>query len=149
MLPADQLSLKALDLADVNLRHFKNTKCTSAEIATAIWAMELCQSKFLTDNDASSPKFVLYTDCQTVAGLLSRRLRLETRHFKSRKSGKLLSNAMLYKRFYDLCDAVKPEILWLKGHSKRSKDDRIREAFATVDQKTRNALRSHRLKPDT
>ncbi|MES2769898.1 MAG: RNase H family protein [Bdellovibrionota bacterium] len=87
-----------------------------------------------------SASVTLYTDCQTVAGLIGRRDKLEKTNFISQAKQTPLANADLYKEFYKIYDQLHPEIIWVKGHTS-SKDTKIKKNFSTVDKEVRKALR--------
>jgi len=82
----------------------------------------------------------VYTDCQTVTGLIDRRDKLEKTNFISQTKQTPLANADLLKEFYKIYDQLHPEIIWVKGHTS-SKDTKIKKNFSTVDKEVRKALR--------
>jgi ribonuclease HI len=83
----------------------------------------------------------IYTDCEAIVGLPRRRADLEQNEFLSRRSGKPLSNADLYQELYRRFDTLKPEILWVKGHSSSKAQDIIQTRFSMVDRAARYHLR--------
>lgn len=87
-----------------------------------------------------SSHVTLYTDCQTVTGLLDRREKLEKTNFISGAKGTPLANADLYKEFYKIYDQIRPNIIWVKGHTS-NKDSIIKKNFSLVDKAVRRALR--------
>jgi ribonuclease HI len=114
--------------------HFKevvDTTCTRAELQAMIWVMDEC----------GEPGLTLYTDCQTLVGLADRRSKLEASGFKSRRSGRVLAQADLYKRVFALCDQWQPSICKVKGHTKSADRDEIDARFAELDRRLRRELR--------
>jgi ribonuclease HI len=92
---------------------------------------------------SAAPKLsqvTLYTDCQTVTGLLDRREKLEKTNFISQTKLAPLANADLYKEFYKIYDQVQPKIIWIKGHI-ANKDSDIKKNFSFVDKEVRRSLR--------
>ncbi|MBF0300474.1 MAG: hypothetical protein HQK51_17280 [Oligoflexia bacterium] len=86
----------------------------------------------------------VFTDCQNIHSLTKRRMTLETTNFISKGSGKILSNADLYKTIYSLCDLLQPQIILVKGHSpSRDKDENfILKNFSLLDKMVRHKLRN-------
>jgi ribonuclease HI len=118
----------------IRLTEIKETNNIRAEIRGAIKALELGLSE-------KSSQIVLYTDCQTVSGLIARREKLEKSQFISKSKNKLLANADLYKEFYKIYDVLKPQILWLKGHTAQSKAGPVETRFSFLDKAVRRRLR--------
>ena len=97
----------------------------------------------LEEFQAKDPKgeIKIYTDCQTITHLLSRRKNLEASGFISNRKQEVLPNADLYKKFFTLYDQVNPEIMWVKGHSAYQGNNLIRENFRYIDKLVRKKLR--------
>jgi ribonuclease HI len=86
-------------------------------------------------------QLMVYSDSQCVAGLLKRRPGLEAKGFLSKRTTRLLRNALLYRRFYELHDELGFEIIKVKGHTPFRCRDTIDGIFSFVDKETRKALR--------
>jgi ribonuclease HI len=116
----------------------KKFKCASSvrlEIETLLWAL----------NDTEKLKAVgltVYTDSQSIAGLKSRRKKLESLDFKSAGKGVELNYAELYKKYYSAFDRLNFEVVKVKGHSKAEGLDNIHKIFSLVDRAPRAALRN-------
>lgn len=118
---------------DLILQAIDETNNIRAEIQGILRALKTCDS---------NQKVVLFTDCQTVSGLMERRARLEKSGFVSKASGRLLSNADLYREFYSVSDRLKLDVVWVKGHVARSDRDRVDINFACLDKEVRRFLRT-------
>ena len=116
----------------------KDTTCTRLEMEAIIWSLlavgDLIKQHGIADLE-------LYTDCKTAVDLPRRRENLEAKQFRSNKTGELLSNADLYKKFFLLCDMLKPKVMWIKGHMPSKEQNHIDRLFSEVDKATRNELR--------
>ncbi len=111
-----------------------------AELRGVIWALESCLK------EQGAIQVVLYTDCQTVSGLLQRRARLEASQFLSKSKNKPLANMDLYKEFYKIYDLIQPKVVWVRGHTSRSMASQVEKNFSTLDKMVRQRLRQ-RLDP--
>lgn len=87
-------------------------------------------------------EIIVYTDCKTITDLLSRKEKLETRDFKSKNTGKVLSNKDLYEEFFKLYEKYKPTINWIKGHQSKKNKSIVQENFSRVDKLSRKKLRN-------
>ena len=127
----------------IRTRLFVNMTSTRLELITVLWALNLFKKSFpeRRANRACYSGIRIITDCKTILDLPSRRDRLQKVEFKSKRSGKLLSNADLYKKYFLLYDEIKPEIIWLKGHSSSQYHDAVQSLFSHVDKTTRARLR--------
>jgi len=112
----------------------QETNNIRAEIRASLLALQKC---------TESCAVTLYTDCQNIVNLISRRSRLEKTHFVSQSSGQVLANADLYKEFYALYDRMRPEVVWIKGHASKSKQktDKVQKNFSSLDKEVRRFLR--------
>jgi len=117
---------------------FENTSSTRLEIQTLLWA--------LGDIDKPDTKVVMYTDCQNLLGLRSRRTRLEKNNYQSSKN-QLLKNADLYQQFFQLCDRIDVEFIKVDGHKASALRNENDQLFALVDKACRKALRDDNCKP--
>lgn len=138
IIPSNKINSISEDL--ITTKTVEDTKNTSLEIQAILWALETFKQKYSSQNIS---KLTVYTDCQTVANLLSRRKRLEEKGYRSNK-GKKLSNAVLYQKFYQLYDELKPEIIWVKGHKETHKKDEIDRIFSFLDKFVRKMLRNYK-----
>ncbi len=83
----------------------------------------------------------LYTDCSAILNLQKRREKLETTGFISKRKGKPLKNADLYRQFFKLYDEIRPTIHWIKGHSPKREKNSIERNFSFLDKLVRKELR--------
>ena len=116
----------------------ENTSSTEAEIKTAIKAVKSISG----DKKAGEISITLYTDSQNIVKLPRRRKRLEKSDYISKRSGKELKNANLYKEFYRLHDDFITEIVKVEGHKPAGQRDQTEEIFSYVDRKVREKFRS-------
>lgn len=116
----------------IQLKQFRDTSSTKLELQTLLWAM----------SKISATEVISYTDSQNIAGLNSRRKRLEENHYYA-KNGKLLNNHKLYKQFYQLTDDLNITFTQIKGHTPSTRRDHIDRIFSLVDRASRNALRAY------
>lgn len=122
-------------MEQIHFQEIKEDNNIRAELRGVLLALELCRTDFKDSH------VVLYTDCQTVCGLLDRRERLEAGQFVSKAKNKTLANADLYKEFYKLYDLIQPEIVWVKGHTEKQKANLIDKNFSVLDKAVRQKLR--------
>ena len=125
----------------VKVQKFESTSSTKLEVETLLWALEELDKK-ITIKDLYS-NLTIYTDSQCIVGLLNRRNRLEYSGFKSSRTKKEFSHAILYRRFYGFSDRLKFEVVKLKGHSKSAAKDILHKIFSKVDKAARKALRKY------
>ena len=118
--------------SDVKLKKFHQTSSTQLEVETLLWALE--------DISVEST-LTIYTDCQNILGLASRREGFEKNDYHT-KTGKLLKHAELYKKFFVVTDRVDCEFVKVKGHKKSHLKDEIDRLFTLVDKASRDALRA-------
>ena len=139
LLEEDQISSDTFNperiIPSIKTQNIADTTCTRLELEAILFGME-----YVLDLGLKT-EWNLYTDCQTAVKLSSRRSRLEDNNFKSKRSGKTLSNADLYIRFFQLYDQLKPQIHWIKGHKPSSEHDVLDKCFSLVDRTTRQRLR--------
>ena len=120
-------------VSQIELKKFENTSSTQLELETLIWALE--SIKITTE-------LCIYTDCQNILGLPSRREGLEQRKYHS-KTGKPLKHALLYQKFFTLTDTFACKFIEVKGHKKAFLKDDIDRLFTLVDKASRDALRAY------
>ncbi len=118
---------------DIKINRFINTSSTKLELEVLLWA--------LSDIEINGSKITIYTDCQNIIGLHSRRDRLEQNSYKSKKN-KYIKNYKLYQEFYRVFDQLDYEFIKVKGHKKSNQKDDIDRLFTMVDRASRDALRS-------
>jgi ribonuclease HI len=122
---------------------FKEENNIRAEIVGALFAlnhfMSDCKAKNLALN---SVDLNLYSDCQTLTNLLSRREKLEATDYISERKKTTLVNADLYKQFFKVYDDLKPQIHWLEGHFKKATMTLTQKNFQVVDKQVRKELRT-------
>jgi ribonuclease HI len=87
-------------------------------------------------------EIIVYTDCRAITNLLSRKEKLESRDFKSKNTGKVLSNIDIYKEFFKIYEKYKPTINWTKGHQAEKNKNTVQKNFSKVDKLSRKKLRS-------
>lgn len=114
------------------VKRFETTTAARLELSALLWALDEI-------GDDANPATV-YTDSQTIAGLLDRRTRLERSDFKS-KSGRPLNNHDLYRKFFTALDHHRLTITKLEGHTRSREASHLQKVFARVDQAARRALR--------
>lgn len=128
--------------ANIQTRSFKVKNNIRAEIMGAnIILKELNDEINLKDIDLKNVEINLYSDCQTLIDLLRRRDKLQANNFISSKKKAELANADLYKEFYALYDLIKPQINWVKGHSRNAGQSVEQKNFQIIDKKVRKELR--------
>ncbi|MDQ8187032.1 hypothetical protein [Pelagicoccus sp. SDUM812002] len=118
--------------SEIVVRRFASCRSSSLELKAFLWALERW--------GGSTPELEVHSDSQTITDLPSRRAALEESSFCS-KSGKPLSQAGLYREFYDAFDRFAPSLIKRDGHKRageKSQDDLL---FALVDRGARRALR--------
>lgn len=130
---ADGRNTEAFE-ADVQVRRFEDCGSSSLELRTFLWAVEAA--------DAAETALTVFTDSQTIVGLSARRERLEAAGFCSR-SGRLLSQGELYRKFFDALDRRRVSFVKVKGHRKESDKSREDRLFTLVDRASRAALRKY------
>lgn len=106
-----------------------------AELRGVIWALTSFTKTLRSAN------VVLYTDCQTVSGLIRRRENLEACQFVSKSKNQPLRNTDLYKEFYKIYDVVQPQVVWVRGHSPQATASLVEANFAVLDRAVRHHLR--------
>jgi len=121
---------------NIQTKKFLDTSSTKLELEVLLWALDDCT---LMDKEIT-----VYTDCQNILGLESRREKLESNDYKSSK-GKLLNNHELYKEFYKKIDTLHCTFIKVKGHKPSKQKDLIDDLFTLVDKGSRNALREYRI----
>ncbi|MCX6119099.1 MAG: hypothetical protein NT027_16300 [Proteobacteria bacterium] len=143
------ISEQALPLKEFPL---KCDSCGKGELLTMIWALQNFKTwmqdfKISTDS-IPRPRLNLYTDSKTIADLPARRIKLEQNEFRSKRTGKLLSQEDHYKEIYNLIDQLRCEFdlnfTWVKGHTSQHLRSTHEQMMSEVDQFSRDSLRKIR-----
>ncbi|MBU1927464.1 ribonuclease H [bacterium] len=121
---------------NIQTKKFENTSSTKLELETLLWALKEVNAKVFP--------LLIYTDCQNILGLMTRREKFENNNYIS-KTGKEIKNHLLYKEFYAFTDLHKCEFVKIKGHKKKEFKDELDTMFSLVDKAARNALRENTL----
>lgn len=121
------------EVSPVHIKQFNNTSSTQLEIETLLWALE--EISIHTDIN-------IYTDCQNILSLPSRREGFKLNNYQSR-TGKPIKHALLYQKFYALYDKYQCNFIKVKGHKKSHLKDETDRLFTLVDKASREALRSY------
>ena len=116
----------------IKLKQFTDTSSTKLELQTLLWAL----------SEITSPEIISYTDSQNIAGLSSRRKKLEENDYYA-KNGKRLNNHELYQKFYKVTDNLDIKLNQVRGHTASSRKSHIEKIFSLVDRASRNALRAY------
>ena len=117
---------------NIKIKKFYDTTSTKLELQIFIYALENLPKK--------AKKIIAFTDSQNIISLKARREKLEHKNYASKKRKKI-KNYLLYKKFYKLTDAIKCDILKIKGHKKDSKKNKFDNIFTLVDKASRFATR--------
>ncbi len=119
------------------VRRFEDTSSTKLEVQTVLWALEDLQSELKLNHTAT---LQVYSDSQCVAGLLRRRPALTAKGFISKRTNHELTNASLYRKFYEFHDKIGFEVNKVAGHSRACSHDTVHRIFSFVDRKVRQEL---------
>ncbi|MBL3519028.1 ribonuclease H [Arcobacter lanthieri] len=119
----------------IKIKRFDDTSSTKLELQTLLWTLD--EIGIITDNTIE-----VYTDCQNIIGLQSRREKFELNDYKT-STGKTINNHELYKLFFQKIDKLNIDFIKVKGHKKNSLKDEIDTIFNLVDKASRNALREN------
>ena len=114
------------------VKRFVDTSSTKLELQTLLWAL----------SEVSTSDIISYTDSQNIAGLNSRRKKLEENDYYAR-NGKRLKNHELYQKFYKTTDNLNITLNQVKGHTASHNKTSIDKIFSLVDRAARNALRAY------
>ena len=120
--------------SNIKTKLFKNTSSTKLELETLLWAFENLSPK--------NTSYTVYTDCQNIIGLKSRRDSLEKKNYLNAKNEQI-KNHLLYKEFYALIDSFNCDFTKVKGHKKTNEKDTIDIIFTLVDKASRSKLRNY------
>lgn len=125
----NSMTLSELDLTILEIKETNNIR---TELISAIIALK---------SNKNTGKVVLYTDCQNIINLPSRREKLEKTNFISQSKNRPLANTDLYLEFYKIYDLLQPELFWIKGHAPLHGADSLQRNFSFLDKAVRKKLR--------
>jgi len=123
--------------ARLTSKRFEETSSTRLEVQTILWALENSRQKLA---GSGFKNLQIYTDSQCVAGLLSRRASLTNNDFITKRSGRPLTNALLYREFYAVYDQLGFQLTKITGHTRANSHDTVQRIFSYVDREVRKAL---------
>ena len=123
--------------AGLRFRRFAETSSTRLELQTVLWAVEIYREEF---SRPGAGRVAIYTDSQSVVGLPGRRAGLEAKDYVASRSGRPLSNALLYREFYSAHDELGFELIKVAGHSRAGSHNSVQRIFSYVDQEVRQKL---------
>ena len=118
----------------VKVKRFDDTSSTKLELETLLWALD--------EINLIDVELVVFTDCQNILGLPSRREKFERNDYLTKKNKKI-ANHELYKKFYQVTDTLSCKFIKVKGHKPKNEKDNIDKFFTLVDIASRNALREY------
>jgi len=134
-LEASSCVIDRAEVADrMKVRRFEDTSSTKLELQTVLWAIQ-------EERKESKGNLRVYSDSQCVSGLLKRMPGLLAEEFLSRRTNRPLKNALLYRAFHELHDALGFEVIKVEGHTRASTHDTVLRMFSCVDKKARKALK--------
>lgn len=143
LVPASYLDTEqhGIDRSDVSARikikRFDETSSTKLEVETVLWALEDSWEEL---TGFASVRLVIYTDSQCVAGLMGRRSGLEKSCFIAKRSGRELTNADLYRKFYAAHDRLGFQLIKVQGNSSSGSHNTVQRIFSFVDREVRKEL---------
>jgi predicted GIY-YIG superfamily endonuclease/ribonuclease HI len=118
----------------LKVRRFEGTSSTRLELQTVLWALG-------ENREGPHGSLTIYSDSQCVSGLLKRKTRLLAEGFLSKKTGRQLGNASLYRTFYEFHDELGFQVVKVDGHSGSRVRDAAHRIFSFVDKGARKALK--------
>jgi ribonuclease HI len=120
------------------VKRFEDTSSTMLEVQTVLYALE----DFRNELKVAAPvKLQIYSDSQCVAGLLGRRKGLEAGRFISKGKNREITNASLYREFYEFHDVLGFKVIKVAGHTRSCSHDTVHHIFSCVDREVRQALK--------
>ena len=119
---------------DIKTQKFENTSSTKLELQILLFA--------LNNIDLEEYNLTIYTDCQNILTLNSRRDTFEKNNYLT-KTNKVIKNSIEYKEFFKLIDLCNCNFVKLKGHKKKSTKDNVDQIFTMVDKTARLKLRDY------
>jgi ribonuclease HI len=131
-------SIEIFELAkQLVVRRFEGASSTTLEVQTVLWALEDYRNALKVPG---LRQLHVYSDSQCIAGLLRRRPKLEINGFHCKKTNRLLKNAFLYRKYYELYDELRFEVIKVAGHTRSCSHDTVHRIFSLVDKQVRKAL---------
>jgi len=119
---------------DIKTQKFEDTSSTKLELQILLFALNNIALK--------EYNLTIYTDCQNILTLTSRRDTFEKNNYLT-KTNKVIKNSVEYKEFFKLTDLYNCNFVKLKGHKKKSNKDNIDQIFSLVDKTARIKLRKY------
>jgi len=119
---------------NIKTQKFEDTSSTKLELQILLFA--------LNNIALQEYNLTIYTDCQNILTLNSRRDTFEKNNYLT-KTNKVIKNSIEYKEFFKLIDLCKCNFVKLKGHKKKSTKDNIDQIFSLVDKTARVKLRDY------
>jgi len=116
----------------VKVKRFDATSSTKLELETLLWALD--------EINIADEELIVFTDCQNILGLNSRREKFEKNDYLTNKNKKI-ANHELYKKFYKITDTLHCQFIKVKGHKPKNEKNNMDKLFTLVDKASRNALR--------
>ncbi len=140
---ADDHTMQQTSLAKIRTVLMKEENNIRVELRSALAALdEVRQSGIAPGGQRRRDEEIhLFTDCNALVNLPTRREALEASQYRSKRGGGFLKNADLYREFFEIYDDMHPIIYWTKGHSPRTKRDFVQENFSFLDKLVRRQLR--------
>ncbi len=122
-----------IDVNTIKTKMFQDTSSTKLELETLLWALEEIKEE---------GSFIIYTDCQNIISLPSRREKLLCQSSQTTKP-KTTVNHLLYNRFFRAIDNAHYEFIKVEGHKQKNLKSDIDRIFSHVDKKVRAVLREY------
>jgi ribonuclease HI len=135
--PCDQLTGRAVS------KRFTETTSTRLEIQTLLWAIH--ELKDTGQLQTQRDHLTVYTDCQTIINLPTRRQRLEQNNYCSKKNIPL-KNGDLYQQLFRQFDLTNLKLIKVRGHQSTKNKKHLDQIFTLVDRHARQALRAEQAK---
>ena len=120
-----------IDVKTIKTKMFQDTSSTKLELETLLWALE---------EIGKEGSFIIYTDCQNIISLPSRREKLLCQSSQTTKP-KTTANHLLYNRFFRAMDNTQYSFIKVEGHKQKNLKNDIDKIFSDVDKVARNRLR--------
>ena len=118
----------------IKVKRFDDTSSTKLELEALLWALD--------EINLTNVELTIFTDCQNILGLHSRREKFEKKDYLTSKNKKI-ANHELYKKFYKITDTFYCKFVKVKGHKPKNEKDNIDKFFTLVDVASRNVLRKY------
>ena len=134
LLTVENCIYSTINKDDIKTKKFEDTSSTKLELQILLFA--------LNDIDEQEYNLTIYTDCQNILTLNSRRDTFEKNNYLT-KTNKVIKNTIEYQEFFKLIDLCSCNFVKLKGHKKKSTKDNIDQIFSLVDKTARINLRDY------